>query len=94
MKIDFAHARGEARSQEPGPGAGGIRGGGGGGQEVARRVRRHWDKLYNCSIHTHTAQPSPALHITQGILNFNLVKTIGLISSAPVPCRQTRNYFN
>ena len=33
MKIDFAHARGEARSQEPGPGAGGIRRGGGGGQE-------------------------------------------------------------
>ena len=31
MKIDFAHARGEARSQEPGQG--GLGGGGGGGQE-------------------------------------------------------------
>ena len=57
MKIDFAHARGEARSW--GQGQGGLGGGGGGGQEVARRVRRHWDKLYNCSIHT-PAQPSPA----------------------------------
>ena len=57
MKIDFAHARGEARSW--GQGQGGL--GEEEEEEVARRVRRHWDKLYNCSIHT---QPSPAQHST------------------------------
>ena len=55
MKIDFAHARGEARSQELGQGQGGL----GEEEEVARRwPGESGDTGTNCIIAASTHQPS------------------------------------